>query len=137
MKGFFIINFLMLLSITFQSADGQISLYQSIYNNYKTPTTLYYVDSNPYHRVMDINFYKRKNLEILQTESFASIKYQSNRINLIVFTNHNIPSGFDKNNRLIYSSFPGWINSINFYNWVDRINIWYVYEIANGNEQLN
>ena len=137
MKGFFIVNFLLLLIVTFQSADGQIGLYQSIYSKYKTPTTLFYVDRNPYDRVLNIQFYKRKNLEILQAESIDSIEDQFGKTNLIVFTNHNIPSGFDKNNRLVYSSFPVWINKINFYNWVDRINIWYVYEIGNEPQPIS
>jgi phosphatidylinositol glycan class B len=131
MKGFFIVNFLLLLFITFQPADSQVNLYQVIYNRYKTPTTLYYINKNPYHRVLNIHFYKRKNLEIKQISSIDEINSRTDKTNLIVFTNQNSPSGFDKNSKLVYSSFPSWIIKFNFNNWVDRTNIWNVYQLKN------
>jgi hypothetical protein len=137
MKAFFIVNFLLLLFIAFQPADSNISLYHTIYKRYKSPAKLYYIENNPYHRVLDIQFYKRNNLKIIQKETMIDINTQSDTINLIVFNNHNIPKGFDMNSKLVYSSFPIWINKLNYNNLIDRLDIWYVYEIGNKKPILN
>jgi phosphatidylinositol glycan class B len=136
MKVFFIVNFLLLLFVSFQPADNYIGLYHTIYKRYKTPAKLYYIENNPYHRVLDIHFYKRNNLKISQTDTIRVINNQSDTINLIVFNNHNIPIGFDKRNKLVYSSFPIWINKLNLNNFTDRLDIWYVYEIRNKQSML-
>ncbi|MBN4065989.1 hypothetical protein JYT51_01495 [Candidatus Amoebophilus asiaticus] len=131
MKGFFVVNFLFLIIITFRPADSQISLYRTIYNQYKTPTTLYFIDKNPYHRVLNINYYKRKKMEIRQINTLDSISNLPDRTSLIVFRQQKMPLGFEKKNKLIYSTFPEWIMKFNFNNWVERTNVWYVYELEN------
>jgi hypothetical protein len=137
MKAFFIVNFILLLFISFQPADNYISLYHTIYKRYKAPTKLYYIENNPYHRVLDIHFYKRNNLKISQTNTFKDINNQSDTTNLIVFNNHNIPEGFDMNSKLVYSSFPVWISNLNINSLTDKLDIWYVYEIENKKPILN
>ena len=61
MMGFtklaFIVNTGALLIVMFKPADSQISLYHKLYKDYKEPTTLYYLEENPYHRVLDIYWF--------------------------------------------------------------------------------
>jgi len=129
MKLFFIVNFIALAIVSLQPADNQIPLYNSIYKNYKEPVTLYYINENPYKRVLDIYFYRRKNLSVNKIESLKDIDYKSNNKNLIVFTNRDIPLDFGKNHKLVYSSFPDYLLAFNFNNWLSRTKAWYVYEL--------
>lgn len=130
MTIFFIVYFIFLVIITFKPADNQISLYKAIYKNYKNPTTLYYISENPYYRVLDINFYKRKSLTIKRINSLDEINHQTNMTELVVITNkENLPK-IRSQNKLIYSSFPDWVLKLNYGNWVERTKVWYVYELG-------
>lgn len=126
MRLVFFTNIGMLLVVMFKPADSQISLYQEIYSSYKEPTTLYYINSNPYDRVLDIYFYKRKNLTIKKVESLNYIPADGN--NLIVF-NKRDKSDNSRIGDLVYSTFPDYVLKFNFNNWQDRAYAWYVYEI--------
>ena len=127
-KLFWITNILFLGIVAFSPADGQISLYKKLYNDYKTPSTLYYVENNPYHRVLDINFYKRTNLDIVKFSSVQNIEFKVNRKVLFVTKDQNGANGIF-NKELVYSTYPGWIKMLNFNNWTSRTNCWYVYEL--------
>lgn len=61
---FFAISTPLLIVVVFRPADSQVPLYKKIYTDYTEPITLYYVKDNPYHRVLDIYYYKRKDLTI-------------------------------------------------------------------------
>jgi phosphatidylinositol glycan class B len=129
MKGFFIVNYIFLIIISFRPADQQVCLYRKIYNRYKDSVTLFYVDQNPYKRGLDINFYKRKNLEIRQISSKDSIQDIPGRTELIVYSNYNEQAESKGKDKLIYSSFPEWIVRFNFNNWMSRSWVWHVYEL--------
>lgn len=129
MKTFFVVNFIFLAIIIFRPADNQIALYQTIYKQYEKPTILYYLDENPYLRVLNIHFYKRKNLEIKQISSLQEIKKPKDKNQLIVFTQKNVPKKFKEKNNPIYTSFPNWIKHFNFNNWLSRVNSWWLFEI--------
>ena len=58
----FSINILFLIIVSFKPAENNISLYKTIYSNYKDSATLYYITNNPYERVLNITFYKYKRL---------------------------------------------------------------------------
>jgi GPI mannosyltransferase 3 len=126
---FWAVNLIFLIVIAFTPADGQISLYKKIYSEYKSPATMYYTKDNPYNRVLDINFYKRANLEIVKIDSIGKIELMSNRKILFVTKDKNISNDLRTQKRLVYSSFPDWIRIFNFNNWMARTNCWYVYEL--------
>lgn len=128
-KLFLIANFISLLIIAFKPADNQISLYKRLYNDYKTPTTLYYTDDNPYHRILDINFYKRKNLDVIKISSVNEINSDVNKNQLFVTKDRNTVNDIKMKNKLIYSTFPDWIKIFNFNKWIERSKCWYVYEL--------
>jgi len=110
--------------VCFKPADTQISLYNTIYGQYDTPTVLYFENNNPYHRVLDIKFYKRDNLEIRQIDSFNNIP-SSQFKNVLIVQEYKS----DVYESLIYSSYPTWLSKFNINNWMDRARTWYVYEV--------
>jgi phosphatidylinositol glycan class B len=126
---FWAVNLIFLIMIAFTPADGQISLYKKVYSDYKSPATMYYTKDNPYNRVLDINFYKRANLEIIKIDSVGKIDLNANRKMLFVTKDKNISNDLRTQKRLVYSSFPDWIRIFNFNNWMARTNCWYVYEL--------
>jgi phosphatidylinositol glycan class B len=128
-KTFLFVNIIILLFDAFTPADNQISLYNKIYSNYKEPTTLYFIGDNPYHRVLDIYFYKRKNLEIKSIPSIEDIDFNINRKLLFVTKDKNILTSINAQKTLIYSTFPNWIRVFNLNHWIERANCWYVYEL--------
>jgi phosphatidylinositol glycan class B len=126
---FWIVNLIFLVIIAFTPADGQISLYRKVYSDYESPATMYYTRDNPYNRVLDINFYKRANLEIVKIDSVGNIDFNAKRKLLFVTKDKNILDDLRTQKRLIYSTFPDWIRIFNFNNWMSRTNCWYVYEL--------
>lgn len=126
---FWAVNLIFLIIVAFTPADGQISLYKKIYSEYKSPATLYYTNDNPYNRVLDINFYKRANLEIVKVDSVGKIDLNTNGKQLFVTKDQNSSNDLKTQKRLVYSSFPNWIRIFNINNWMARTNCWYVYEL--------
>lgn len=129
MKGFFLVNFAALIFISFYPADNRISLYKTIYNKYEGDATLYFSAENPYDRATGINFYKRKNLTILNSDSSGTATFRDNKTTLFVFNQKPKNSDFAAKHELIYTSFPDWIKIFNFNGWVERSDSWYVYEL--------
>ena len=126
---FWVVNLIFLVIIAFTPADGQISLYRKVYSDYESPSKMYYTKDNPYNRVLDINFYKRANLEIVKIDSIGKIELMANRKILFVTKDQNTSNHLRTHKRLVYSSFPNWIRIFNFNNWMARTNCWYVYEL--------
>lgn len=124
-------NFIFLAIVCFRPADPQISLYQSIYSHYDQPSTLYYFnDKNPYHRILEINYYKRENLKLVQIQSIDEISPNPTVNQLVVFGGKNKANeDFKIKHELIYSSFPKWTKTFNFNNWQERTKVWNVYEL--------
>lgn len=129
-KAFWIVNLCLLLLVAFRPADYQIPLYRVVYDDYKEPITLYYRDSNPYFRILDIYYYKRPNLEIIRIDSPDSIIFNQNGKSLFVTNNPGDFENLDLKGRLIYSTFPEWVRHFNFNNWLERTKLWYVYELS-------
>jgi len=127
MKLCFVINFILLLVVIFKPADNQIGLYKKIYRDYKTSSTLYHIDKNPYHRVLGVNYYKRPQLKIVKAETLAQIPSAAET--QLVVTENRLPESHPRIKRLVYSSFPAWLLEYNYNNWQDRTPAWYVYEL--------
>jgi hypothetical protein len=128
-KLFWIVNLIFLTIIALTPADGQISLYRKVYSDYKSPATMYYTAANPYNRVLDINFYKRADLEIVKIDSVGKINIIPGRKQLFATKDKNILNDLRTKKRLVYSSFPNWIRIFNINDWMARTNCWYVYEL--------
>lgn len=130
-NAFWIANIIILGIIAFRPADSNISLYKTIFDNYKGPTTLYYIKSSPYQRVqLDTVFYRRKNLGIREIHSIDEIDLASDQICLFVTRKPDSVSETAHQYKLIYSTLPEWVKRLNFNNWVERTKLWYVYEIS-------
>ncbi len=123
-------NYILLVVIAFRPADNQIGLYHSIYRQYDSPTTLYYIQQNPYLRVYDIEWYKKRNLDTQKITALKDIQEDMHHHQLIVFNHKHRPKGFEKKHRLVYASFPEWVLLFNFNHWIERTNAWYVYELS-------
>jgi GPI mannosyltransferase 3 len=128
-KVFWIVNIIFLIIIAFSPADGQISLYKKLYTGYKGSSTLYYIKDNPYNRVLDINFYKRPDLEIVKLSSVGDLDLNNERKFLFVTKNQSTVNDLAAQKKLVYSTYPKWIKILNFNNWMSRTNCWYVYEL--------
>ena len=126
MKLIFIVNAGVLLVVMFKPADSQISLYHKLYKNYKEPTIHYCLEGNPYHRVLDIYFYKRNSLTVESIKSMDDIPEGKNKL---VVMEHRDEFNNPRLGKLVYTTFPDWILKFNFNNWQDRSHSWYVYEI--------
>jgi phosphatidylinositol glycan class B len=122
-----IANIAFILIALFRPADAQIGLYKKLYHQYPEEAILYHTGKNPFHRVKEINFYKRASLTIESIDSVPNKKAGSTQ--LIVFTNKNLPDGFAENHQLVYMSFPSWVKLFNINNWMKRSKSWYVYEL--------
>ncbi|MFN8321997.1 MAG: hypothetical protein U0T74_05015 [Chitinophagales bacterium] len=133
LPGFWLVNFVMLLVVMFKPADSYIDLYETIYNRYTAPTKLYGLNENPYHRVLDIHFYKRASLSLNLINNTSEIQAGKDSIVLLATTDRNAAEQLTQPHKLIYSGLPEWVRAFNYNRWLDRTKIWYVYEIENRN----
>lgn len=123
------VNLACVAAVVFRPADNQISLYEKIYSDYSNPAVLFCVGENPYHRVLDIYFYKRKNLAVRVVQSAESIELYPERTNLVVVKNKDLLLNYGDRAKLVYASYPDWVYKFNFNNWIGRSKIWRLYEI--------
>ncbi len=126
----FSINIILLIIVSLKPAENNISLYKSIYSNYKEDTTLYYMKDNPYHRVLNVNFYKRENLIYKKINSLNEININSDVNSLLVLKSSEQPNNNKLQFSYVYSTFTNWISAFNFNNWLERTNNWRVYEVS-------
>lgn len=129
-KIFWVANLIMLTIVTFVPVDTEVRLFQTIYRDYPGPTTLYFLNENPYRRALDINFYKRENLTITKVDSGDQIHFVQGQINLVVTRTNPDIEGLNLSRRLIYCNFPDYVSKLNFNHWIERTHFWYVYELT-------
>jgi len=126
MKLLIVVNTVLILIVVFKPADNQIALYKTLYQNYEKPTELFYIEKNPYHRVLEVKYYKRENLTIKQIDSIDQIP-EGERHLLVI--DKRLKAKDDRIGNLVYSTFPNWLLKYNFNNWQERTFSWYVYEV--------
>lgn len=125
---FFTVYGLMLIIIMFKPADPTISLYSKLYHSTNKPATLYFVNENPYHRVLDIYFYKRQNLTVKKLDSWDELTINQDEAVFLAYTNKdNVENELE--GEVIYTSFPSWIKVFNIGGWQDRTKQWEVIKI--------
>jgi phosphatidylinositol glycan class B len=133
---FWYLNMVMLAVLIFRPADDALSLYEKLWNEYRTPARLCFTDDNPYHRAkVDIHFYKRKNLELRHIDSIESLAPAGDTVTLVVLKRPGPPENDRFTPVLIYSTYPSWMRRFNINHWMDRTSFWYVYEMKPANPQ--
>ncbi len=128
-RCFWYLNLLLIAVVLFIPAEPQTKLYQYIYNNYPQPATLCYVSENPYYRAKEVHFYKRASLNIKNFKDSSGKEMASGKKYLLALCKKDAKPVSKKNQKLIYATYPEWIKRFNFNNWLDRAQVWYVYEI--------
>lgn len=123
---FWVVNIPLLIIIMFRPADNLIPLYEKVYD-FNSPVTVYYINENPYHRVLDIHFYKRENAEAVKAESISSVQNRGGTKTLLALTSNEIPDHTKW--KLVYMGVPIWLKDFNFNGWIDRTKFWRLYEM--------
>jgi GPI mannosyltransferase 3 len=131
-----VVNIALILFSFFNPADSQVNMYSKIYHTYTKPITLYYLDEDPYHKALDIHYYKRADLTIKKAESAEQLNADTSAIFLLAVRNRNGMAGQVGNKRLIISTLPQWVRRFNFNHWVDRTEAWKVYEVTSPKCQV-
>jgi phosphatidylinositol glycan class B len=126
---FWYFNIILIAVVMFIPAEPQTRLYQCIYENYPQPATLYYLSENPYYRAKEVHYYKRASLVIKDAKDRSGDQLSSGKKYLLALSKKDARQPSNKNQKLIYSTYPEWIKRFNFNNWLDRTQIWYIYEI--------
>lgn len=126
MKLVFVVNSALLLVVMFKPADTQISLYQTLYNTCKAPMTLYYTGGNPYHRVLDIYFYKPENLSLVPIKGIGDVPEGAQKL---IAVEQKFEANTPRVGNLVYSTYPNWVMKFNFNNWVERSHPRYIYAL--------
>lgn len=127
---FWISNTFFLMIITFKSADSQVSLYKTIYDKYDNNVVVYYTENNPYHRVLDIHFYKKKNVKFQHIDSIQQIKIKPFSTAIFVTEQPSVSVTNNITATEVYNTFPLWIKNFNYNNWLARSKSWHAYEIT-------
>jgi phosphatidylinositol glycan class B len=129
-KIFWIVNCSFILLVFFIPADSQVNMYRKIYHRYPYPVTLYYITDDPYHRALDISYYKRRDLCIKKGGSVAWLDSVSEKKYLVAIKNRDPEFEKVKNLKQVYSTYPEWFTHLNFNQWQERTQMWYLFEKA-------
>jgi len=133
---FWIFNTIFLLIITFKSADSQISLYKTIYDKYDGNVVIYYIENNPYHRVLDIHYYKKENVRFQHIDSIQQVKLKINSTAIFVTEQPSLCLGNNIMVIEVYNTFPLWIKKFNYNNWLARSKSWHAFELKEKSNNL-
>jgi phosphatidylinositol glycan class B len=129
-KVLWYLNLGMLVFLIFRPADNQISMYESIWDNYKTPVKLCFTNDNPYQKAgLYLNFYKRKCVLFQQVDSVQKIKLAKDTVTLFYTTKSLLKVNEQLSPVMVYSYFPPWMNHFNINHWMERTSKWFVYEL--------
>jgi len=128
---FWFVNCTLIFIVFFIPADSQVGIYGKIFHRYPYPATLYYFSDDPYHRALDIGYYKRSDLVIRKAASVAGLDSVPEKKYLIAIKARDREFEKVKNLNPVYSTYPEWIKHFNFNHWLDRTQVWYIYEIEN------
>jgi hypothetical protein len=140
-------------------AEPLVGLYKHVYQHYAPEhTLLVYDDLNPYERAtaqlelypdsgvsrrlpgngsepikLRADWYRQKSLPVQAFDDVASLTHlvdSSTRLVLFATPRHTIPDSLTHLNMVrVYRYLPDWVLGMNVTNWVDRTNIWSLYEV--------
>ncbi|MEL6659269.1 MAG: glycosyltransferase family 39 protein [Bacteroidota bacterium] len=130
---FWIHNALLTLFIMFWPVIMEIKIYQTVYYNYEEPITVYGVQDNPYRIALYINYYKRNNVCTAEVDSLDKLpRFGEDPYIIAVDRRYGYDiEGLPGKKTLIHSTYPQWVHTINFNNWLGRSQWWLVYEVRN------
>jgi phosphatidylinositol glycan class B len=122
----FILNITIYSIVIFRPMTTKIFLFEFVYNNYEEITSIYYTDNNPFE---EINFYKRKKLEIIKVDQKDIKKWRlNNNTNKLIIT---IPEkrNLFKDKKILFQTYPLWLNNFNFRNWMKKSEQYLIYKL--------
>ncbi len=125
-------NALLTVFIMFWPIIMEMNIYKFIYNRYHAPIALYGINDNPYRAALDIKYYKRQNLYTSEVENLSTLPHSGrNKYLLAIDRRYKYPlDSIPGEKKLIFSSYPEWINQFNYNDWLGRTNWWMIYEIT-------
>ncbi|MEX1131979.1 MAG: hypothetical protein WEC15_02035, partial [Flavobacteriales bacterium] len=102
------------------------ALYRTVYQDFPEAITLYHGGEHPYHRVADINFYRRAGLRVAEWPGAEQVEGAP----YLFVGRAGLPEGVSEAQAtVVYTSFPRWVTSFNVGGWVERTNKWTVWEV--------
>ncbi len=129
----------LLLGYSFKPGKETIKIYKWIYKKgTQKPFSLITVGRSPY-RLGDfpINFYRPKDLRVIQTQSADSLKCmikESKEPATVLTSSFVIQDCFRGDStewKVVCRSLPQWIEHFNFNRWLSRVHVWTIYSVKN------
>lgn len=140
-KMFWLSNAIAILVVIFKPADPWTPLYENLYR-YRQPAVLFYTERNPFFRSLEkidgkeknlnIDFYKRKTLEVKKVLPAKICSVKDSRLTFYVTRNKETAAQMLGKNTLLYRTLPAWLSRFNFNHWLDRISLWYIFKIEDS-----
>ena len=97
---------------------------------------IYYIENNPYHRVLDIHYYKKENLRFQHIDSIQQVKLKINSTAIFVTEQPSLCLGNNIMVIEVYNTFPLWIKKFNYNNWLARSKSWHAFELKEKSNNL-
>jgi len=127
-KLFWVANVALLLVICVKPADHDVALWETVYDRYKEPTTIYYNHRSPYGFLLQHNYFKPKGVRIQKVKDVRKLKEKEGR--LVFYTREKEilkENGLDAEQ--LFSTFPEWVRAFNVNGWLDRTKQDYLFEL--------
>ena len=130
---FYVINFIMLVYLSFKPADDYSPLLRFLYTNYnESKSQLFYLreDLNPYKNAVSLNFYRSPSIKTAPFSKEDLVKSSDLKNITLFLTDVKSPTSLTgEKYTLVYSSIPKWLEPFNFNNWQERTHPIYIYEV--------
>ncbi len=115
------INMILLTQLSLRSAKKAVGFYKEVYQS--GISKIYYEGENPFTMLgLELNFYKKKNLEMKKISDFEEI--QEKGIYLFSRKGKEIELNRKRGCEMKYLTYPEWLLSFNVGNWVGRSRVW-------------
>lgn len=133
------VNIILLITVMFKAPNDRIKLLEEIYdqveNNQKT--TVLYIDKHPMELPpVNIFFYRHKQVSFHRVLSRNDLEEASNNQSIVVYRNEKKLKNVIYIDRLLYSSYPSWIEKINWGDWLSRTDWWCIADSKNFNQAI-
>lgn len=124
MQFLIVINLIVVLIISFRPMTTKMYLFQFLYSKFPSEKTIYYTDINPYE---EISFYKKNKLKTVKIKYESIVKNSTYKGKMII----TIPEKkhLFKHNKLLYQTYPKWMNVFNIRNWMGKSEQYLIYKI--------
>ena len=131
------VNICVLVFKMFTPASEVVKYYEFIYNySRQQPTTIVGIGSSPYKLdVIECNFYKPRNMDIVVVKDTAELRQTLDHIGAtrtVIYLSRTLnPDSMMKPfaAERLYCEYPEWLLNFNFNNWQERSYIWAVYRL--------